>query len=371
VKVTALVAPYNVVHDRYSAYYREGLARSAITFKEEGGGAFPALLRLLCRARESYRAGKVAGRLMPRYQSALDELARILGGSAMHDFEEGVARFVVGAPGFEVRICVDTRDSGSAISNLAMEWSQCYFKTSYLRGCSYPEKVLPLWQCSYLLLGQIEKFRSLRSAEKRYDLCFTTRVWGGTNDVDGIEHNLRILEALSRIRCRKYLRAYLLAGDTRAAAKRLDDNDIPWSRDPLPLAEHIRVLAESRLNVHRLGMHNSITWRMSELICMGACPVLDQPPRTVWPQPLLQGENFLSLDAVPDPGTVVAPDSAYESIPSKIEMLLADTAVAERIAAANRDYFDRFLNPAAVGSHILAVVANVGRPNRGVAPSVA
>jgi hypothetical protein len=353
-RVIAEIAPYDVVHDRYTAYYREGLAGAAERFEEKGGGPFPSALRALLRARESYALAKSLGRLTPAYKRLVDGAARVLG-ARVSKLEAGgaVARFVISARGSAVRVCVDASDSGRSLAESALDWADCYFKTSFLKDHVYPAKVLPLWQCSYVLLGRLGEFRALRTVEKEYDLCFTTRVWGGTNDVEGIEHNLRILEALSKLRCRKYLRAYLLAGDREAAARRLEARGIPWSFDPLPFREHLRVLAASRMNVHRLGMHNSITWRMTELMSLGACPVLDQAPRTLWPQPLCDGANYLTLGVIPEGDSFLAPDSAYDAIPEKVEYFLLQPGLLDGIAAANSAYFDRFLEPSAVGRYIL------------------
>jgi hypothetical protein len=215
---------------------------------------------------------------------------------------------------------------------------------------------VPLYQCSFHLVNQLDFLRSLRQEPKKFDVCFTTRVWGGTNDIEGIEHNLRILEALSKLKCTKYLRAYLLAGDTKSYARRLDKLGIPWSFDPLPFSEHFTILAQSRLNVHRLGMHNSITWRMSEFLCMGACPVLDQPPRTLWPEPLRENQHYLTLNATPLPGSYLASEEHYEAIPERISKFLSKPSLIESIATANRNYFDRYLTPTALGRQICDTV---------------
>jgi hypothetical protein len=261
--------------------------------------------------------------------------------------------------GIEVSVAIDLLDSGDLDSPRALAACDLYFKSSYGKDRVYPEKVVPLYQCSFLLVDGMDRIRALRSAPKDYDLCFTTRVWGGSNDTEGIEHNLRILEALAKVHCRKYLRAYLVAGDRTSYARRLDRRGIPWSLDPLPWSEHWKVLAGSRLNVHRLGMHRSATWRMTELQCMGACPVLDQHPVTLWPAPLREHEHYLTLDVTPPPGQWIAPDAGYEAIPERVIQLLSDPIAIERIAANNQAYFDQYLEPYALGRQICERVLNV------------
>lgn len=362
-RITAFVEPYNPVHDHYTAYYRDGLAQAgAREYVEVSSGGSARLLRGLSRLRGSCKVASILGGFAPTYRRAVDALARAVGAQALsaeRPVEEGLGRFVFVRPdGVERRVCIDIMDSGRVMSTEGLSWCDLYFKTSFLDGCTYPPKVLPLPQCGNVLLGHIERFRLQRTTKKTYDLCFTTRVWGGSNELEGIEHNLRILEALAEVDCRKYLRAYLLAGDKGAAAKRLNKRGIPWSYDPLPLADHIEVMASSRLNIHRLGMHNSITWRMGELLCLGACPVLDQPPRTLWPEPLREGVHFLSLDAAPAPKRSVATDAQYAAIPERVTRFLADGVAIERIGAANQAYFDKFLEPVAVGRYICQQVAD-------------
>jgi hypothetical protein len=254
--------------------------------------------------------------------------------------------------GTEVKACIDLLDAGDLDSPRALAACDLYFKTSYWKERSYPANVVPLYQCSFLLVDGMDRMRAMRAASKKYDLCFTTRVWGGSNDIEGIEHNLRILEALAKVKCTKYLRAYLIAGDKASYARRLDKQGIPWSFDPLPWSEHWDVLAGSRLNIHRLGMHRSMTWRMSELQCMGACPVLDQHPVTLWPVPLQEHEHYLTLNVAPPPGRWIAADEQYGAIPERVMQFLSNPAAIERIATNNQAYFDQHLEPCALGQQI-------------------
>lgn len=366
-KVTAYTLPYSEIHSRYTAYYRVGLAefaaRTGGSYSEYSLSRHPTVLRCLRQARDSYRIGRALGPLKPLCQRMLDGLAISIGGGTARDLEpasEIIGKFLITTSDGSVRkICVDVHDSGEISSPEALSWSDIYFKTSYLQQREYPTKVFPLYQASFLLIGRLALLRSLREVKKTYDLCFTTRVWGGTNDVEGIEHNLRLLESLAKARCTKYLRAYLIAGDKHAYAKRLDRSGIPWSYEPLPLANHLDVLASSKLNIHRLGMHNSITWRMSELLCMGACPVLDQHPHTVWPEQLHANVHYLTLDAAPPSGRFVALDEQYEAIPDRIAQFITQPQLLACIGKTNQGYFDQFLEPAAVGQYICSQSATL------------
>src|SRR5262249_58773833 len=120
------------------------------------------------------------------------------------------------------------------------------------RAC--PPAVRPLVNGDPLVIRQLATLRSQRETPKRYDVCMVVRVWGGKDEVEGVEHNLRLLEAVARARGSKLLYAYLVAGDIAAYGRRLERQGIPWGTDPLPARKLWRVTAASRLNVIRLGM---------------------------------------------------------------------------------------------------------------------
>ena len=246
--VKTYISPYaHVTHDTYTAYYREGLAEflknTGGTFAEISISKHPSVLYCLRRLRNAYKVEKIMGKLKPAVDTVLDYIARVIGGNYAQEtegFTAGLGCYIFQtSDGIEWKAYIDSQDSGAIRSPQALDWSDLYFKTSYSREHDYPAKVIPLSQCSFLLVGRLDRLRSMRTKPKRYDLCFTTRVWGGSNDIEGIEHNLRLLEALAKVNCRKYLRAFLIAGDKTVYAKRLDRQGSPYSFDPLPMSDHV------------------------------------------------------------------------------------------------------------------------------------
>ena len=145
-----------------------------------------------------------------------------------------------------------------------------------------------------------------------------------------MEHNLRFLEAVARFPGRKYLLACLVVGDIEATKRRLESQGISCTTGRVPLLELWRICSESRINIIRLGVEDCIPWRMTDLLAMGACPVLDQRPFTIWPQPLQEGDShYLSLEAHTPVDRATADDSAYQSIPSRLDSILASDVPEE------------------------------------------
>ena len=105
---------------------------------------------------------------------------------------------------------------------------------------------------------------------------------------------------------------------------------------------------------------------------MGACVVYDGMPHTIWPEPLIPGEQYL------DGGCAVGADyslpdtSRYELLRERIETLLAEPERMHRLRSAASTYFDNHLTPSAIGSYLLGrVSANLGRTYPQVLPTVA
>lgn len=287
----------------------------------------------------------------------IDRLARYLEGpirSPSGFFHPAVGQYLVEMNGGgQCKICIDSRDAGEIASPELMAWSDVYFKTNVWLSMGYPQKVSPMVNGNPIVLNKLAQLRSYRTMAKKYDLCFIVRVWGGKHGVDGIEQNIRLLEVQARVECNKFLLAYLTVGDIAACAKRLDRHGIPWTTYPMPLLELWRVSAQSKLTLIRHGMHYCVPWRMIDSIAMGACPVLDHAPYTVWPQPMIEGEHFLSLGVEANPEVPCGPGEQYAAIPAKIEGWLAEDDLIARIGKNNCEYFEHFLAPEKVGEYII------------------
>jgi hypothetical protein len=363
--IEALTSPYDHHFDLFQAYYRRGIlteiANTKVVLNDCSLSSFPRALRLLRRVRHSFKLQWFLAYFGCNAGRALDRIAAAIGGqnkSPSGLFHSLVGQYVFHlANGTVKKVCIDAHDSGEISSFDLLDWSDVYFKTNFWNSREYDRRVLPLCNGNPLLLGHLNHLRSLRTTKPAYDLCFILRVWGGSNEVAGVEHNLRLLEQVAKCDCRKFIVAYLVAGDIPKIAARLDRQGIPWRLGPIKIAELWKISASSRLNMIRLGLHSCVPWRMADLLAMGACPVLDQSPKSLWPAPLIEREHFLNLRAEPDTGTCVAGDYKYAAIPDLIEAYLSDENNLKRIRENNGRYFDCNLTPASVGRYICARVA--------------
>ena len=118
--------------------------------------------------------------------------------------------------------------------------------------------------------------------------------------------------------------------------------------------------AASRLNVIRLGMHHCIPWRVTGALAIGSAIVLDRAPLTRWPEPLVDGDNYVALGTVTGVDHPLATDAQYAAIPAAIEAWLAEDGLAGRIGRNNGAYYDRFVDPQSVGEQIVAAAERHG-----------
>ena len=353
--VEVIVEPYNRTHDRYQAYYREALAAycssQGIPFHETG----PRLrkqLRFLHRVRAS---GKLIGH--PLGRRSIDVLARLMGARAGR--EHAMGAYVFHWDGAAVNVAIDAFDSGELQSDELLNWCGIYFKTNYWPTRQYPAKVLPMANLNPDVLPHLSYLTEARKADKEWDLCAFFRVWGGSDEVEGIEHNLALFEALARVKCRKYLLASLVSGDVRTTAARLEKAGVPWTTAWIPRSEVWRIASRSRLNVVRHGMHECIPWRMTDILAMGGCPVLDYAATTRWHVPLEENVHYLNLGAQYDPSRTA--EFARDEVAGRVEAWLADANGLRRIGESTARYFDEHLTPERLGAYMME---RVGRQLR-------
>jgi len=223
--VSAFTRPYDYWYDRYQTYYREGLrlqcAGSGSTFEAISMTRLPRLLGGVRHVRDAYLV-RLPG---TRVTSSIDRIAATLEGppeTPSSLFHNAVGQYVVGTTtGATCRICVDAADYPELRSDELLAWSDLYFKANLWPSRAYPPNVLPIVNGDPAILNRIPTLRSYRTLPKQFDVCFVVRVWGGRDALEGIEHNLRLLEAVNRARCSKLVIAYLVAGDIEAIARRL------------------------------------------------------------------------------------------------------------------------------------------------------
>lgn len=97
-------------------------------------------------------------------------------------------------------------------------WRGCdlYLKTNYWKGHDYDPRVCPFFNCNPVVLPYIEKLKAMRAQPPVFDLSFIVRVWGGRTGIEGVEHSMQLLEAVAKVRAKKFLLAELMIGDTSA-----------------------------------------------------------------------------------------------------------------------------------------------------------
>jgi len=370
--VVGYARPYDLWDMPYQAYYRTGLKYAmekcgGIGPKLLGMGCVPPFVRLLRTIRnnsDSILRSIGGASFAPMIDKGIDSLAnsfapQIVGPANI--FVPIVGQYLITlADGSVRRICIDAHDSHFVQSETLRSWADVYFKANMWSSVDYHCNVRPIVNGNPNVSSDEDQLCAMRGQTPEYDLCFVVQVRPGSSDEPGIEHCLRLLEALSRLPCRKFLCAVLKDGDIRAQTERLDRCGVTWRTRALPLRTLRRVAARSRLNVIRLGVHQCIPWRMVELLAIGCAISLDRLPLSKWPEPLVAGMHFLDLGLDVKPGHCQAEDTAYESIPARVEGWLAreEFLLQFRVNAAR--YFDQHASPSSVGAYLLDSCACVG-----------
>ena len=368
--VEAAVFPFHNWHELYQRYYRQSieiyLAQYGTSVQYSSSPLSASILRQLASIRDSYRLRRVLGPLAPISTSVVTEIAKCVGGDKRPTASLVGEYFFSLEDGKKIRMCVDSHDSGDLNSQELALGSDVYLKTNYWPTMHYADSVIPFFNCNPLLLENLKILRPLRGQRQEFDISFIVRVWGGKNEVDGNEHCLRLLEAVAKTRAEKYLLAYLVGGDIKEMSSRLRQSGIPFTTEPIPRRKLWEITARSKLTIVRLGMHHCVPWRMSDVLALGACTVLDQPPKTVWPVPLVEGTHFFSLDAETTTAQSVASHAQYEVIPDVLENYLTKDEQRSEMSCAAVKYFEDCLDPKSVGQRICELVQGFARLKAGV-----
>ena len=351
-KIVAEVFPYDSVHDTYQEYYRYAL-KTSLT---ENGGEYietsdaysDAILRKLRVIRHSYRLRNLLNRV--HLPHLLDKLAENLSRGPLIGPAPtvGVYRFMTDQHP-ELTICIDANDFREISENAAAS-CDIYFKSNYWPDYPYPSHVLPLPNMNPIAGRNLELLCNLRKQPKEFDLFIFFRVWGGRGDVEGIEHNMALLKALSQVKCKSYIMAYLVAGDIPSLGRRLDDLGVSWTTDAMPPRELWKKAAAARLNIVRMGNHQCVPWRMIDILSMGGVPVMDYKPMTLWPEPLVEDKHYLNLDSPPNK------EAQTGAITAKIDSWLQHPSLISSVSSNTADYFDRYLTPKMLGQAIIQTV---------------
>ena len=371
----AWTAAYDYFHDPYQAFYKAGLqqalAEIGLRLIDRPLHRYPRVLHPLRRVRFARQLDPIMRRgLGP----AIDRLAAAIAGRqtapsglfnvcSSTEFHSLAGRYEFAfASGQRAHLVVDVWDDGEVASKSLLAKCDVYAKSNYRVDRGYPSWVVPVCNGNRLIVPCVSSLRALRNRPPQYDVCCIVRVWGGRDEEAGVEHNLRLLEAVKKARCTKRLLAVLVTGDVDRQEKRLRAQGIPTTRVPIGLRKLWNTSASALTNVIRLGMHNCIPWRFMDMLGMGACVVFDQAPQTMWAPPLVSGEHYLDLGITTTPDLPLAPDASYKAIPDRIESFVRERDRAYQLRARAAQYFDQYACPLAVGRQLLAHVTRAMPP---------
>ncbi|MFC1830910.1 hypothetical protein ACFL0S_02680 [Thermodesulfobacteriota bacterium] len=267
--------------------------------------------------------------------------------------DQFVAEYRWSAGGRQISFAIDAHDGKEIFAPELLERCDLYFKANKWREEPYPDKVLPVVNGNgFLRQRHLDKLRSMRSLARDNDVLFISRIWGG------VEHNVRLFEALAKLPCRKQLMAIFVKGvageqDTAAAISRLETAGVECTFDLLPVKELWQRCSSSKIVMLRAGKYLCIPWRMIDLLCMGSCIVTDSDFEPQWPEPLEAGRHYLSAGIDRPPDTSAADRKEYEKLTATITGLLADDEQIRGMQTASAGYFDIHATPERVGAYIL------------------
>lgn len=106
------------------------------------------------------------------------------------------------------------------------------------------------------------------------------------------------------------------------------------------MREYAREVKKARIGVYVRGLHHSVGFKMAEYLAAGLC-IVSEPLRHELPVPLQQGVNYL-------------PFTSDDECLAQCLWLLSHPVESERMRAANLDYYQRWVEPAAHMRNVLA-----------------
>jgi hypothetical protein len=301
-----------------------------------------------------WRLWKFAGNHLERRT-----VADYVGRYEITDFSTGITK----------KVAVDAGDGKSIRDPLAHSWSNVYFKNNFWPDMNYGAKVKPLINGDGLLSKKmIQNMVKMRHAEKSMDLYYWTRLWGAKQTTYSqaahqniVEYQIRLYEALSKVRCAKNLGIMLpdsgFHGPRRdAIVKRLKAAGVEYMSPRLSSKEFWNRMAASKIAFARPGDHLCVSFRICSFLGIGACIMYDGEPFPRWHKPLLKGVHYEHGGCRMGSDFSLPEDGRYEDLTENIQALLEDEGNMDHIRHEAARYFDRYANPAAVAQHILETV---------------
>lgn len=340
---------------RYQRYYVHGLrSLGSVRF-----GITPARCSMFASARE-------AG--IPKISRLFDSLSLRLRDSRgiTSDY---AGRYFVTHDGRSLKAVIDSHDSREIADEDAYQWADVYFKSNCWPGITYPPKVRPIVNGNgFLDKKRIARLINFRNSPKSTDLAFISRVWAGKGDLfwSGLDHQVRLFEALAGMKCSKNLLAIFpkeyRALDIGGYLSRLERSGVKCIFGFFPAPELWSRLGAAKVVFMRSGKHLCMPWRMIDLLCMGACVAFDSMPWPEWPEPLRPNGNFADCGLPRTTEERARPDEAYASIPDTVHGLLNAPRLMQDIRENNIRYFEGHAAPQQVAKYFLRELGLPVRP---------
>ncbi len=290
-------------------------------------------------------------------EAVVEQLRPRLGGTRhwnSPDLSDFVGCYTWHHHGKDIKFAIDAHDLQDIVSPRALEWCDLYFKANKWHNKQYPEKVVPIVNGNgFLRQRHLARLQAMRHVPKTNDLLFISRVWGG------VEHNVRVFEALAELPCKKRLMAILVAdpgcaAETEMAEKRLQHAGVECTYDLIPIRKLWQETAAAKIIMLRAGKYMCIPWRMIDLLCMGACMVTDSDFNPLWPEPLQPDVHYAGAGIDRPEDTSSAPREEYGRITATVSALLDDEEKQHRLRRNGAAYFDNHAAPLRVGEYILS-----------------
>lgn len=274
------------------------------------------------------------------------------------------------AGGRTTRMVIDAFDARALRFPDAVQACDVYYKLNYWPSQGHPPKVRPLMNVNARLSGRhLARLRALRQAQKSTDLVFWSRIWEPREDGpydreqrrNLLEHQVRTFEALAQAPGRTDLRAIVPRRssifDITAMTRRLGAAGVRVQNDWGSIGTDAlwQALASARVVALRPGFHLCVSWRMTDLLAMGACIFCEDAPYPVWHRPLVAGTHFAHGGCGLTPDLALPPDGDYRTLTDRLTGLLADRPRQQRLGRNAAAYFDAHCTPARLGEHLLGV----------------
>ena len=254
------------------------------------------------------------------------------------------------------KVAIDAHDNRNIRSQAIYDWSDIYFKSNRWPSVDYGPKVLSIITGNAgITLENCRFLSSLRSVKKEYDLVFVGRIWAGGDA--NVEHNLRLFESLAKVNCKSKLLAVVFNFDKDGEdflhiRERLEKAGVEWTENQIGYGKLMELSAKSKLVVIRAGISGCISWRIVDMLGIGACIVLDREPFPKWPVPLKDGENFVSLGIGITDDCKPASMEDYDIIGKNI----SENKCYKTLLLSNQKYFADYIVPAKCAQYIIKII---------------